>query len=74
MKKVTLEQIFRIGMLIIALIFLLLYFQTSQNGRYQAFREREHRSAVIDTRDGTIYSEDGWISNPVKGIEKFERD
>ena len=45
------DKIFKIGLLILGLIFLLLFYKHSQNNRYQLYE-----SLIIDTRTGKVYS------------------
>ncbi len=72
------DKIFKVGLIILALIFLLLYYQNSQVGRFQYIKPDDDNTifAIVDTKTGVTYllgsSDDEkqpkWmVVDPVKG-------
>jgi hypothetical protein len=69
-EKITMI-VFKIGILVIGIVFLMIYYWSSQNGRFH-----EINNEIIDTQTGIIYSYDkGFLSVNFKTgkIEKYDR-
>ncbi len=49
------DKIFKIGLLIVLIIFLVLLYSSLQKDRYQVLTEYEGRIGIFDTRAGVIY-------------------
>ncbi len=60
------DKIFKIGLLILGAVFLFLYYQNIEKGRYYM---NPTGFVVLDTQTGTVYKKSGGIwseKNPVK--------
>ena len=70
------DKIFKIGLIILGVIFLIIYFhssQKSQNGRY--FYSTDGRSrTVFDTREGVVYVYPVGDSNMVLSINPLTKE
>lgn len=51
----ALDLIFKIGLLIIGVVFVAVYFLSSQNGRYVNFPKGDDSYTLLDTQAGIIY-------------------
>jgi hypothetical protein len=68
------DKIFKTGLLVLGICFLILYYISSQNNRY-VWKEGEASISVFDTRTGIIYAtssesigKDKWlVINPTGG-------
>ena len=66
------DTIYRVGLLLLGIMFLFIFYQHTQNGRYQLKFEQESM-AIFDTNSGRIYlppSKDSkkWtVADPVRG-------
>lgn len=50
------DKIFKIGMLIVAIAFVYVYFLSTQNGRYQYFMQNDENDVIVfDTRTGIFH-------------------
>ena len=49
------DKIFKIGALIMLVLFLAVYYTSVQNNRYQAITEYEGSIGIFDTRQGVAY-------------------
>jgi hypothetical protein len=49
------DKIFKVGLLAAILLFLFVYYSTSQQGRYEAITEYEGSIGILDTRQGVVY-------------------
>ena len=56
-EKITMI-VFKFGILLIAVVFLVVYYWSSQNGRFQKFSTDEIDIFILDTQTGIIYSHD----------------
>ena len=54
-EKITMI-VFKIGILVIGVVFLMIYYWSSQNGRFQKFSTDESEVIVLDTQTGIIYA------------------
>jgi hypothetical protein len=50
MNEKLVDMVFKVGILMVGIIFLVVYFLSSQNGRFQKFD-----SKILDTRTGAIH-------------------
>lgn len=50
----NMDKVFKIGVLILGVAFLVLYFFSSQNGRYSFYKPGD-TYIVLDTRHGSFY-------------------
>lgn len=67
--------VFKFGILLIGVVFLVVYYWSSQNGRFQKFSTDEIDIFILDTQTGIIYSHDkGFLSVNFKTgkIEKYD--
>jgi hypothetical protein len=75
-----LDKYFKIGLLLIGLAFLVVYYFNSQNGRFQglAADAQTWGYQLLDTRTGTVYHQKGddrlYSENRVKGEVGFYFD
>ena len=49
------DKIFKIGLLVAAVVFLLLYYSASLTDRYQIVTQYEGSIGIFDTRQGVVY-------------------
>ncbi len=49
------DKIFKMGLLIVLIIFLVLFYSSLQKDRYQVLTEYEGSIGIFDTRAGVIY-------------------
>jgi hypothetical protein len=71
------DKLFKVGMLILGIVFLLLFYKYSDKNRYQRI-EQGGAVAVLDTRKGTLHAYvngKGWVVvDPVNKVRTFEAE
>ena len=63
-EKITMI-VFKFGILLIGVVFLVVYYWSSQNGRFQKFSTDEIDIFILDTRTGIFYEDDGTAQESV---------
>jgi hypothetical protein len=49
------DKIFKIGLLVAIMLFLFVYYSTTQKGRYEAITQYEGSIGILDTQQGVMY-------------------
>jgi hypothetical protein len=57
--EIITKIVFKIGILVIGVVFLIIYYWSSQNGRFQKLSGDESYVVVLDTQKGIFYWDDG---------------
>ena len=63
-EKITMI-VFKMGILVIGVVFLMIYYWSSQNGRFQKLSTGDSEVIVLDTRTGIFYEDDGTAQESV---------
>jgi hypothetical protein len=64
------DRLFKVGVLVLGVVFAAIYFLDSQNSRY-TYHPESGGISVVDTRTGRVYAltQDKWIrANPISGL------
>jgi hypothetical protein len=53
--EIVIDKIFKIGLLIVLILFLAVFYSASQNDRYQVVTQYEGSIGIFDAREGIVY-------------------
>ncbi len=61
----TIDSIFKIGVLVIGIALVVVYFMSSQNSRYQSIKEGMNGIHILDTKNGLLHiiGDDGSVAH-----------